>query len=140
GRSDRQRRRDLPRRPHAVRRRQALRLRTRGPALRDRGDDRAEAPHLQPATSVSLSVDRLRGPLVALLSLAAGAGIWQYLGTTIPKTEHVAIAGAARRRGGVRRKAWTRGMSSSGLIFAVFTLSVVAGWRGGVCAYESRLL
>ena len=36
---------------------------------------------------MSLSVDRLRGPLVALLSLAAGAGIWQYLGTTIPKTE-----------------------------------------------------
>jgi ABC-type nitrate/sulfonate/bicarbonate transport system permease component len=38
---------------------------------------------------LSPSVDRLRGPLVALLSLAAGAGIWQYLGTTIPKTEFV---------------------------------------------------
>jgi ABC-type nitrate/sulfonate/bicarbonate transport system permease component len=31
----------------------------------------------------------LRGPLVALASLAAGAGIWQYLGTTVPKTEFV---------------------------------------------------
>ena len=38
---------------------------------------------------MSLGVDRLRGPLVALLSLAAGAGLWQYLGTTIPKTEFV---------------------------------------------------
>jgi ABC-type nitrate/sulfonate/bicarbonate transport system permease component len=36
-----------------------------------------------------LTRDRLRGPFVALLSLAAGAGIWQYLGTTIPRTEFV---------------------------------------------------
>jgi NitT/TauT family transport system permease protein len=40
-------------------------------------------------TRLKLSFDRLRGPLVALLALAAGAGIWQYLGTTIPKTEFV---------------------------------------------------
>jgi ABC-type nitrate/sulfonate/bicarbonate transport system permease component len=38
---------------------------------------------------VRLTPDRLHGPLVALLSLAAGAGIWQYLGSTIPKTEFV---------------------------------------------------
>jgi NitT/TauT family transport system permease protein len=38
---------------------------------------------------VSVSFDRLRGPLIALLSLAAGAALWQYLGTTIPKTEFV---------------------------------------------------
>jgi len=38
---------------------------------------------------VSRNFDRVRGPLVALLSLAAGAAIWQYLGTTIPKTEFV---------------------------------------------------
>ena len=38
---------------------------------------------------MSLSFDRLRGPLIALLSLAAGAALWQYLGTTIPKTEFV---------------------------------------------------
>jgi len=38
---------------------------------------------------VSLSFDRLRGPLIALLSLAVGAALWQFLGTTIPKTEFV---------------------------------------------------
>jgi ABC-type nitrate/sulfonate/bicarbonate transport system permease component len=36
-----------------------------------------------------VSRSRLRGPLVALLSLAAGAAVWQYLGSTIPKTEFV---------------------------------------------------
>ena len=40
-RRDRQRRPDLPDRPHAVRRRQGLRPRPRGPALGDRGHDRA---------------------------------------------------------------------------------------------------
>src|SRR5262249_42552351 len=50
---------------------------------------RAEAPHLQPETAVSLTLSRLRGPLVALLSLAAGALVWQWLGTRIPKTEFV---------------------------------------------------
>ena len=38
---------------------------------------------------MTLSLDRLRGPLVALVSLAAGAGIWEWLGTQIPKTEFV---------------------------------------------------
>lgn len=38
---------------------------------------------------MSLTFDRLRGPLVALLALAAGAGFWQWLGTTIPRTEFV---------------------------------------------------
>jgi NitT/TauT family transport system permease protein len=38
---------------------------------------------------VSLSFGRLRGPLIAVLSLALGAALWQYLGTTIPKTEFV---------------------------------------------------
>jgi ABC-type nitrate/sulfonate/bicarbonate transport system permease component len=36
-----------------------------------------------------VSLSRLRGPLVALVSLAAGAAVWQYLGSTIPKTEFV---------------------------------------------------
>jgi NitT/TauT family transport system permease protein len=38
---------------------------------------------------VTLTLDRLRGPLVALASLAVGAGIWEWLGTRIPKTEFV---------------------------------------------------
>jgi NitT/TauT family transport system permease protein len=35
------------------------------------------------------TLSRGRGPLVAALSLAAGAAIWQYLGTKIPRTEFV---------------------------------------------------
>ena len=38
---------------------------------------------------MNLSFQGVRGPLVALLSLAAGAALWQYIGTTVPKTEFV---------------------------------------------------
>ena len=45
--ADGQRRVDVPHRPHAVRRSEVVGVRPRGAALRDRGDDRAEAPHVQ---------------------------------------------------------------------------------------------
>ena len=51
-RADGQRRLQLPRRPHAVRRREAVRPRPRGPALRDRGDERAAAADVQPAAAL----------------------------------------------------------------------------------------
>lgn len=46
-----------------------------------------------------MTAGRLRGPLVALLSLAAGAGIWQYLGTTTPRTEFVGFTSTVRALG-----------------------------------------
>jgi pyruvate dehydrogenase E2 component (dihydrolipoamide acetyltransferase) len=48
---------------------------------------------------VSRGAGRLRGPFVALLSLAAGAGLWQYLGTTIPRTEFVGFTATVRALG-----------------------------------------
>ena len=48
---------------------------------------------------MSVGLPRLRGPVVALLSLAAGAGIWEYLGSTIPKTEFVGFTATVRALG-----------------------------------------
>ncbi len=48
---------------------------------------------------MSVRLQQLRGPLVALVSLAAGAGIWQYLGTTIPRTEFVGFWATIRALG-----------------------------------------
>ena len=48
---------------------------------------------------MSRGAGRLRGPFVALLSLGAGAGLWQYLGTTIPRTEFVGFTATVRALG-----------------------------------------
>ena len=48
---------------------------------------------------MTLALQRLRGPVVALISLAAGAGVWEYLGTTIPKTEFVGFTATVRALG-----------------------------------------
>src|SRR5581483_5791834 len=69
-------------RAHAVarpprRRRRSRCALSRDARLADRGAGRAGA--------VTITLDRLRGPLVALTSLAVGAGIWEWLGTRIPK-------------------------------------------------------
>ena len=71
-RGDRQRRPDLPDRPHALRRRQGFRPRARGPALGDRGHDRDPDHGARPAVvSARAGAAALRGEDRAELSPGA---------------------------------------------------------------------
>src|SRR5262249_22525736 len=72
-RADGQRRLQLPRRPHALRRREALGPRPRGPPVRDRGDVRAAPPDVQPAPA---RIVLMRISLLAAAAALALACAW----------------------------------------------------------------